>query len=104
MKPNQRLEKEGEEAREPQPETQAVNLSMEDEPEVLHHSPIHHQQEESLTTQMEEMSLTLTQSRISDMEGLNASLISREAGVVAASFDLYQVLNLYYRVNQSFLD
>ena len=87
MKPDQRTEPEKQEARESKPESPTGNFNMEDEPEVLHHSPIH----ESASNQVEEMTLTLTQSRISDMEGFNSSLIAREAGVVAASFDLSEV-------------
>ena len=93
MKPDQRTEPEKQKVKESKPESPIVNFNMEDEPEVLHHSPIH----ESASNQVEEMTLTLTQSRISDMEGFNSSLISREAGVVAASFDLSEVNKLAFR-------
>ena len=88
------------------------NISMEDEPEVLQQKQLQSDKQTSDVKvkpketakelkDMEEMIETLTQSRISDFEltsssrtsdfELTGSQIAREAGAVAARFDLSQV-------------
>ena len=86
-----------------EPQPQRVNVDsppdrfrMEDEPEVLHQSALF--RIGGPTSDPEEMTLTLTQSRISDLEGLSSSLLAREAGAVAASFNRSQVSLVYLSI------